>query len=303
MTTRPHPERTALLEARGATLYWDVLSDAPPVTDVHDEAQAADWLWDLPDTAREPAYLGWAKAWWPVSVAAGVPALDPALLAAELAVATAAVDHLLDDEDAVPRAVAAAANAVHPLAALADDPELGPAAADLSARLADLAEDHGITLPAPVPAPTSRAGFALAAGGRAGSDVVVLRGSAPVDWALVPQGAVDAAADATWSVLRRGGELVLAVSVPTMTNVPLAARFGPVDVPIDDGTGSVAVPASTLLLPAAQRNLTVYAPGFATPDTTDDPDAPARRAALVALARARLTAPDATLTERAAGRR
>jgi hypothetical protein len=300
-TPLPHPERTALLEARGATLYWDVLSDAPPVIDVHDEKLAADWLWDLPATARELAYLGWARAWWPTSTAARVPPLDPALLAAELAVATAAVDHLLDDEDAVDRAVAAAAAAVHPLAALADDPDLGSRAADLSARLADLADDHGITLPAPVAAP-ARTGFALAAGGRAGSDVVVLRGSAPVDWALVPQGTVDAAADATWSVVRRDGELVLAVSVPTMADVPLAARFGQVDVPIDDGTGAVAVPPTVLLLPAAQRNLTVYAPGFATPETTADPDAPTRRAALVAMARARLTAPDATLTERAAAR-
>ena len=303
MTTRPHPERTALLEARGATLYWDVLSDAPPVVDVHDEALAADWLWDLPDTAREPAYLGWARAWWPVSAAAGVPPLDPALLAAELAVATAAVDHLLDDEDAVERTVAAAAPAVHSLAALADDPELGPRAADLSLRLADLAEDHGITLPAPVPAPSAQAGFALAAGGQAESDVVVLRGSAPVDWALVPQGVVDAAADATWSVVRRDGELVLAVSVPTMTDMPLAARFGQVDVPIADGTGAVTVPPTVLLLPATQRNLTVYAPGFATPESTVDSEAAGRRAALVAMARARLTAPDATLTERAAGRR
>lgn len=302
MTTRPHPERTALLEARGATLYWDVLSDAPPVTDVHDEALAADWLWDLPATARELAYLGWARAWWPVSAAAGVPPLDPALLAAEVAVATAAVDHLLDDEDAVERAVAAAAAAVHPLTALADDPDLGPRATDLATRLADLADDHGITLPEPVPAPTARTGFALAAGGRAESEVVVLRGSAPVDWALVPQGSVDAAADATWSVVRRDGELVLAVSVPTITDMPLAARFGQVDVPIADGTGAVAVPPTVLLLPAAQRNLTVYAPGFAAPETATDPDAPTRRAALVAMARARLTTPDATLTERAAGR-
>jgi len=237
------------------------------------------------------------------SVVTAGPPLDPALLAAELAVATAAVDHLLDDEDAVERAVAAASAAVHPLAALADDPELGPRAVELSAQLADLADDHGITLP--VPAPTSQAGFALAAGGGTEpevSDVIVQRGSAPVDWALVPQGTVDATADATWSLVRRGGELVLAVSVPTITTTPLTARFGPVEVPIADGTGTVPVPSTVLLLPATQRKLTVYAPGFAAEETAD-PDAPGRRAALVAMARARLTAPDATLTERAAGPR
>ncbi|GAB1509733.1 hypothetical protein [Actinophytocola sp. KF-1] len=300
-TPLPHPERTALLEARGATLHWDVLTDAPPVTEVHDEARAADWLWDVPATARELAYLTWAKAWWPTSVVAGVPPLDPALLAAELAVATAAVDHLLDDEDAVERAVADAATAVHPLAALAADPVLGDAATALAARLADLAEDHGITLPDPVPVRREQTGFALAAGGSAGSEVVVLRGSSPVDWALVPQGAVDAAADATWSVVRRDGGLVLAVNVPALRPVPLAARFGQVDVPLENGTGQVTVPPSVLLLPAARRTLTVFAPGFAA-EPADDPDAPARRAALVAMASARLTAPDATLTERAAAR-
>jgi hypothetical protein len=307
--TRPHPEQTALLEARGATLCWDVLTDGPPVVEVHDDRAAADWLWELDDDAtalRTVAYLGWARAWWPASAVAGVPPLDPALLAAELAVATAAVDHLLDDADAVERAVAAAADAVHPLAALADDPDLGARATELAARLADLADDHGIALPTALPEPVtpvpSRSGFALAAGGTVGEDVVVLRGSSPVDWALVPQGAVDAAADATWAVVRRGGESVLEVSVPG-TGVPLLARFGPLDVALDErGEGAVPVPATVLFLPAAQRMLTVYSPGFAVPDAPEDPDAPARRAAIVAMAKARRTAPDATLTERAAGR-
>lgn len=303
--TRPHPERTALLEARGATVYWDVLTDEPPVVEVHDDEAAADWLWELDDDAtpaRTLAYLGWVRAWWPTSAVAGVPPLDPALLAAELAVATAAVEHLLDDEEAVERAVAAAADAVHPLAALAADPALGARATELAARLADLADDHGIALPDPVAAVPSRSGFALAAGGSVGEDVVVLRGSSAVDWALVPQDAVDAAAEAAWAVVRRGGESVLEVSVPG-TSVPLRARFGPVEVALDEhGDGAVPVPASVLLLPAAQRVLTVYAPAFAAPDAPPDQDAPARRAALVAMARARLTAPDATLTELAATR-
>jgi len=308
----PHPERTALLEGRGATLHWDVLTGGPPATEVHDDRRAADWLWEIDGDsgARTLAYLGWARAWWPASTVAGVPALDPALLAAELAVATAAVEHLLDDEHAVERALAAAVGAVHPLAALAADPELGSAAAELAAQLAELADDHGIMLPDPVPASPSRSGFALAAGGMAEGDVVVLRGSSAVDWALVPQGTVDAAADATWTVVRRGGESVLEVSVPmapAATGIPLAARFGPVELSLGeraDGavTGHAPVPASVLLLPAAQRVLTVYAPGFATPEAPADPDAAARRAALVAMARDRLTAPDATLTERAAAR-
>lgn len=325
----PHPEQTALLEARGATLHWDVLADAPPVAEIHDAALAADWLWEIygergadvvlaggtPDghgdtqaAARVLAYLGWAKAWWPASAVAQVPALDPALLAAEVAVATAAVDHLLDDEDATERALAAATDAVHPLATLAAGPEFGATATDLLARLTDLAEDHGIVLPQPVPATPPRSAYALAAGGTTAGEPVLSRGSAAVDWALVPQGVVDAAAEATWAIVRRGGESVLEVSVPTAPSAPattLAARFGPVELTVDEPTdtaitGRAPLPASVLLLPAARRRLVVYAPDFAGPDSVDDPAAPTRRAALVAMARARRTDPTATLTERAA---
>jgi hypothetical protein len=45
---RPHPERTALVEARGALLYWDVLDrNAHPAAEIHDETLVADWLWEI----------------------------------------------------------------------------------------------------------------------------------------------------------------------------------------------------------------------------------------------------------------
>ncbi|CCH30941.1 hypothetical protein ABZ816_01575 [Actinosynnema sp. NPDC047251] len=315
----PHPERAALLEGRGAVLAWDVLGDAAPAARVHDPARAADWLWEaygeqaaagiLGDAAeitardwpegRTLARLTWLEAWWPASAEAGVPALDPVVLLAERALATNAVEHLLDDEDATARALAAV--------------PADPVVAGLSERLAALAEDYGIVLPAPV---ATRAEFALAAGGAAGVDgVTVHSGADPVDWALVPAGAVDAAADARWAVVRRGGGTFLDVVVPggPRPDVPLAARFGPVDLPLEGTddlgrrTGRAAVPPTVLLLPPAARRLTVYAPGFADPSDPSarpaDPDAPARRAAIIAHARTRPDAPDATLTERLAGRR
>ncbi|MBY8853634.1 hypothetical protein K7G98_37540, partial [Saccharothrix sp. MB29] len=41
------PERTALVEAAGAVLAWDVLVDGPPAARVDDPERAADWLWEV----------------------------------------------------------------------------------------------------------------------------------------------------------------------------------------------------------------------------------------------------------------
>jgi hypothetical protein len=317
----PHPEQTALLETRGALLAWDVLSDnAVPAARVHNEAQAADWLWEiygtaaaeilggaaevtvtvdgdshLRETRRVLAQLGWVEAWWPASQTAGVPAVDQDLLLAERAVATSEVEHLLDDEDATERALSAAA----PVDAFA-------------ARLEELAEDYGVVLREAFA--SSQVDFALAAGGdRPGGDrsvgVTVLSGRHPVDWALVPSGVVDAAADAEWAVVRSQGSTYLEVAVPLVTRAQpnLAARFGQVDVQLDqaDGfgrlTGRAPVPPTVLLLPPAQRVLTVYAPDFARPGQTAD-DSPARREAIIAYARSRAGLAAATVTDRLAGR-
>jgi hypothetical protein len=311
----PHPERTALLEARGALLAWDVLADdAVPAARVHDEAQAADWLWEIYGTAaseilggateatvpvdgdwrvrsasRVLAQLGWVEAWWPASQTAGIPAVDQDLLQAERAVATSEVEHLLDDEDATERALSAAA--------LVDA---------FAARLAELAENYGVVL-REVVAP-SQVDFALAAGTDRPAGVTVLSGTDPVDWALVPSGVVDAAADAEWAVVRSQGATYLEVAVPLVTRArpSLAARFGQVDVRLDqtDGfgrlTGRAPVPPTVLLLPPAQRVLTVYAPDFAQPGQAEDGSA-ARREAIIAYARSRAGLPTATVTERLAG--
>ncbi|RIQ29610.1 hypothetical protein DY240_08115, partial [Jiangella rhizosphaerae] len=66
--------------------------------------------------------------------------------------------------------------------------------------------------------------------------------------------------------------------------------------------GTAPLPPAALLLPAAQRVAVVYDPAVAAQDAVRAP-APGtaeRQAAVVAAVRARLTRPDATLTERAA---
>jgi hypothetical protein len=279
---------------RAAEWLWEVYGSAADgiLGGAEEVAVPSAGDWRVRDACRTVAQLNWAEMWWPASASADVPALDPAVLRAERAVALSTVEHLLDDQDAVARALASVVSLDVP--------------AELAARVAALTEDYGVVLsPAPTP---NRSGFALAAGGADGATgTTVLTGSSAVDWTLVPAGVVDAAAPAEWAVLRRQGTTVLEVSVaPGPRPGPrLAARFGEVDVTLDavDGlgrlTGSAPVPPTVLLLPPDRRAVTVYAPGFAEP-ATPDPGAEARRAAIIAYARTRTGSPDATLTERTA---
>lgn len=315
------PARTALVEARGALVAWDVLADAEPVVRVDDPDAAADWLWEIygleaatgilggasevsvpvegdwlvRDACRTVAQLAWVEAWWPASGTAGVPVVDHGVLNAERAIATSAVEHLLDDDEAVERALADAT--------LTSD-------AVLDARLVALAEDYGVVLREPI-LPT-RTEFALAAGGQDRSaGVTVLSGASAVDWALVPSGVVDAAADARWAVVRADGNTYLEVEVALVagSRPRLAARFGQVEVGLDRVddfgrlTGRIQVPPTVLLLPPTQRVLTVYAPDFARPsESAAESAVDSSRAAIIAYALSRVGSPSATYTERTAGR-
>ncbi|MDI5976914.1 hypothetical protein [Amycolatopsis magusensis] len=311
------PETTALLEASGAVLAWDVLADGPvPAARVHDPELASDWLWEIYGSAtdgildgaeevtvpvdgdwrvraacRIVAQLNWVEAWWPASAVAGVPAVDPVTLHAERAINLSIVEHFLDDLDAVVRALATVPPEVHP---------------ELAARIEALSENYGVTRP-DVAVPR-QADYALAAGGGPGSaGTTVLTGSSTVDWTLVPAGVVDAAAPAEWAVVRRQGTTALDVAVtPGPRPGPrLAARFGETDVGLDEVddlgrfTGSAPVPPSVLMLPPERRVVTVYAPGFAEPAALA-PGAEERQAAILAYARSRIGSTTATLTERTA---
>lgn len=314
----PHPERTALLEARGAWLFWDVLDQQPhPAAEIFDARAAADWLWEMYgpdvaaavledaaqvetawespvlDAARDLAHLRWAEAWWPASYAAGIPALPGGLLRAEIAWRASGIEHLLDDEAAVERALSAV-----DLGAL----EAFEGAGTLRSNLADLAEDHGAELVRRVaPRPED---YALAAGGGGVEGRTLAFGSTPVDWGRVRQGRVDAAAEATWRLAQRSGGLVVVVEVPAAPGTdrgPLGARIGgaTLDLRYDPSTnlytGETDAPQGFLMLRAAERRVEVHEPGFSEAVPVE------RHAAIIAYARGRLTAPDATVTERAAG--
>jgi hypothetical protein len=313
----PHPERTALLEARGAWLFWDVLDQQPhPAAEIFDVRAAADWLWEMYgpdaaaavledaaqvetawaspvlDAARDLAHLRWAEAWWPASYAAGIPALPGGLLRAEIAWRASGTEHLLDDEEAVERALSAV-----DLGAL----EAFEGAGALRSNLADLAEDHGAELVRRVaPHPED---YALAAGGDHVEGRTLASGSTPVDWGRVRQGRVDAAAEAHWQLVQRSGDLVVVVEVPAAPGTdrgPLGARIGgaALDLRHDPSTtmytGETDAPQGFLMLRAAERRVEVHEPGFSEAVPVE------RHAAIIAYARSRLTAPDATITERAA---
>ncbi|UED87348.1 hypothetical protein [Streptomyces profundus] len=253
-----HPEWTALVEARGAVLTWDVTAEAPvPAAEIHDPAPAADWLWQVygsaadavlavsdgealaevalpPDAGRSPvalalrrlALLGWQEAWWPASFVAGVPALPAALRLVEAAVVAADVEELLDDEDAVERLLLRATASGHPpaaLAALFDHPELGDQAMELAQRLAEVAEAWGVPPTAPARAEPRPAAWALAAGGAVGDGLGGPRGGGPVDWTLVPAGLVDAGAELRWALVRRQDRSLLEVAVPRAPGAPVEA--------------------------------------------------------------------------------
>ncbi|PRY55769.1 hypothetical protein [Glycomyces artemisiae] len=311
----PHPERTMLVEARGALLYWDALDlRAHPAAEVFDARAAGDWLWEVYgpealtgagtmatewespvlDAARNLAFLHWAGVWWPASHAAGIPALPAGLLRAETAWYTAGLEHLLDDDTAVERALAEV-----DLGTLVSYPE----AADLAAGIADLADSYGVAL-----RDTARLrpeDWALAAGG-AEEGLAVASGSAPIDWSLVPARTLDAAGEAAWRFEHRSGAWVLHVAAPAAPDAAPAALTAVVDtveIPLrlDSGTGTFTgeapAPPDFAMRLGGGRPIQVQAPGYAADRSEDRAE---RRAALIAFARDRLASPDATLTERAA---
>lgn len=318
------PERTALVEARGALLTWDVLAgEAFPSARIHDLRRASEWLWAVygPDaitddtTSIEPSgtpglrrlgWLRWARSWWPASAVAGIDPLAASVLDAELALETAGCEAMLDDEDAVTRALTAVD--LGALDLLVTDGQ--PGAAELRDALTDLADAFGVALRGEVLAST-RNDWALAAGdGPATTGVTLAHGTAELDWSRFPAGAVDAMGTADWRLIRTSAGTELDVRVPAAPPVrwpvpepglvTLTAGFGPIELELSRAgllfEGRMPVPATVLALPAAQRVLSVWAPGFAAASGAVD------RAAVLGYARTRLSLagqghPDASLAE------
>ena len=368
---------SGLVEARGALLCWDVTAgERYPHALIHAPDEAAGWLWELygdrvadavlaatdagpwseaseesiapehtgpRDQLWQLASLSWAEAWWPASRRAGIPALSRVLLAADTALATAAAEHLLEDENAVERALSAVGTMLAGLRSVRAWPAFTTEADQIAESLRNLAEDRGFAEtgdgeatnetsarpgtgpPAEPPrGPGSRSDdpndWALAAGGEhVSSQLALASGSAPTAWSGLGPQTLDAAAEAEWSILRRDGRNRLAVTVPAAPEVRypipetppapvLAARFGPADLGVrlslrrngNTFGGETELPPNALLLPTAERTLSITDPRLDEGDEME-PE-PEVRAALLDYARARLTEPSASLAERFAGR-
>lgn len=315
------PHLTALLEARGALLRWRIDRDESlPDALIHDPSAALEWLPDVygpnvvdavlhrvsttgraaeTDTGRAArllAHLDWSAAWWPAG--RNVPALSTELIAAEAAVLTSSVEHLLDDPDAVENALLAAR---HTLSAVTT---LAPA---LAAAIRDLADDNGIELASVAIAESVRADWALAAGSAPGGSAIdVAAGSADVAWSGFPAQTVAADGAASWALVQRGGALTLRVTAPAVApGAEPVARFGPdgLVVPLtytgQAYTGEVPGTVELLRLRDAERTLRVHDPRMAGEAPTPEPAA--ERAAVLAFAAARLSDPW-SLAERDAAR-
>ncbi|KJL31394.1 hypothetical protein [Microbacterium azadirachtae] len=311
----PAHAQAALLETAGALLVWDAADPAgPPTATVWDPALALDVAWQVygPDAvpvllertgsfapapapaldhARRAALATWAAAWWPASSLAGIPPLDPRILAVERADALIAVEHVLDGDELLLMALADGLTAARALRlAPGIDAAVLPALAALEARVEEAAADRGIT--AGSAAMPAREDFALAASATARSAADVLaEGTEPLDLSAFAPGTVDAAGSAHWQVRSAESHVVLEISVPRAPSTsaadpgPLDAVFAGVALALRPQpghfTGSVAAPATILLTPPAARTLALASRGYRGRRDVD-------AGALLALARERL---------------
>ena len=312
----PAHAHAALLETAGALLIWDAADPAgPPTATVWDPVQALDVAWQIYgpgavpvlleragsfapapapalDHARRAALATWAATWWPASSLAGVPPLDPRILAVERADALIAVEHVLDGDELLPVALADGLAAARALRLAPEiDAAVRPALAALEARVEEAAADRGITAGTAAAMP-AREDFALAASATARSAADVLaEGTEPLDLSAFAPGTVDAAGSAHWQVRSAESDVVLEISVPRAPSTsaadpgPLDAVFAGVALTLrpEPGrfAGSVAAPATILLTPPAARTLALASRGYRGRRDVD-------AGALLALARERL---------------
>ncbi|MCB0940737.1 MAG: hypothetical protein KDB72_10965 [Mycobacterium sp.] len=232
----------AALELDGAVLAWtvDEAADAPPQITFTDPARA-DWLWRVvgedghrvlaaATTAaaegevelsgvelrtgslvplRRLALGHWLRRWWPASIRDGVAGLNPAVLDAEIAVATAGADEFFGDDTLdsdIAALLAPHAGELRTQLLLGD-----PRVAELVRRCAELADEFGVEGPgwaeladaladtgagtAVTPAAASCDDYALAAGRGGGPEpaAVIERGATSMAWGAVPGAVFDAA--------------------------------------------------------------------------------------------------------------
>lgn len=233
-STGPLAESTplvAVLEVSGAVVSWTVDDPSGAASIAFTDLPEADWLWRIlgesghtavaaalgdrsPDEAQTVELAGvdvhagsleplrrlalghWLRRWWPASNRDAIAALDAALLDAEIALLTVAVQDFFT-EDTFDSDVAGLIRP-HSVALGSLASEGDPRVTDLVRACSELAEDIGVELDADFGAVPSRAGrrddYALAAGPDAGQrGAAIARGASSVNWAAVPPGIFDAA--------------------------------------------------------------------------------------------------------------
>lgn len=245
-TAAPVP-LAAVLEVDGAVLSWTVDEPDSPAQITFTDLTRADWLWQLVgedghqaiaaraagssdgseeidlagvevrpgslDRLRRLAVGHWLRRWWPASVRDGIAGLNPAVLDAEIAVATVGADEFFGEntlDSDIAGLLAPHADELRTQLVLGD-----PRVVDLVNRCVGLAGDVGLEAPgwaeladavegaAVGPVAARPDDYALAAGRGGGpqpSDVVA-RGVASMAWGGVPGGVFDTA-DGTveWTV-------------------------------------------------------------------------------------------------------
>ncbi len=359
---RAAPPLVAVLEVSGAVLSWivDESLDDRAVDMTFTDPSRADWLWrvvgesghvalvsaadaidgtdeqriDLAgvdvaagplDALRRLALGHWMRRWWPASRRDGIPALDRALLDAEIALLTAdAHGYFSDDtfdsdvaELLAPHADALVAHLrggdprvaglVRAAAALGDDLGVdGPGWAQLSAAL----DDSGATLDLPSGRPDD---YALAAGRGAGQRgaTEIARGDASISWSAVPPGIFDAAESTVdWAITVADATVLALVRVAVLgpgqpAGIAVRLRSGSLSGAGElDADGRAVLPladgrARPLTESAAwdhDWSVTSVAVGAPLPDA---PETPETRERVRRWARARLDEPadDAFLAE------
>ena len=253
------PPEVAVLEVSGAVLAWTIHDPAQAVRITFTDLSAADWLWRLVGEAGHVAVLAaaetadvlllpeplaalhrlavghWLRRWWPASARDGIVPLDAAVLDAEVALSTAALQDYFtaDTLDSDIAGLLAPHRQALASATAAGDPRI----LDLVRSCVGLADESGLGDWSEVLAgqgPPRQDDYALAAGQPgAGSDGAIANGVASVSWTAVPPRTFDAAEGTIgWSVRARDGAVVADIRVATI---------GPADgIPVRLDSGSIA---------------------------------------------------------------
>lgn len=280
------PPEVAVLEVSGAVLAWTIYDAVQAVRITFTDLPAADWLWrlvgeaghvavaaaaetaadagsvDLADVLPLPEPLAalrrlavghWLRRWWPASARDGIAPLDAAVLDAEVALSTAAMeDYFSQDtlDSDITGLLTPHREALARLAASGD-----PRVLDLVRSCIGLADDAGLGDWSEVlgaQAQSRRDDYALAAGPAGVGDTDAIAGGvASVSWTAVPPRIFDAAEHTIdWSVQARDGAVVADIRVATIgpaDGIPVRLDSGPIagggtlDV---DGTATVPLPVT-----------------------------------------------------------